>query len=284
VAVDIYGDQVHVAEYQAPRDVDPEAAAARLAEVQTALPAALDVTPEQIVYKVRQRQRGDEQYRKQDSSGELFSVREGRAQLLVNLRDYLDTGLFLDHRPLRLRLGREAERKDFLNLFSYTGAATVHAALGGARSTTSVDLSNTYLGWLRKNLAHNGLDETRNLIERADCMAWLQACGRHFDLILLDPPSFSNSRKLADSFDVQRDHPGLVRAAMAVLRPGGVLYFSNNRRGFRLDPVLAADFECEDITRSTLDPDFQRNSRIHQCWRLVAPAAAVRHDSPWSRR
>lgn len=284
VAVDIYGDQVHVAEYQAPRDVDPAAAAARLAEVQAALPAALDVSPEHIVYKVRQRQRGDEQYGKQDSSGELVSVREGGAQLLVNLRDYLDTGLFLDHRPLRLRLGREAERKDFLNLFCYTGAATVHAALGGARSTTSVDLSNTYLGWLRKNLAHNGLDETRNLLERADCLAWLQACGRRFDLILLDPPSFSNSRKLSESFDVQRDHAGLVRAAMAVLRPGGVLYFSNNRRGFRLDPALEADYPCEDITRSTLDPDFQRNSRIHQCWRLVAPATLPRHDSPWSRR
>lgn len=284
VAVDMYGDQVHVAEYQAPKDVDPAAAAARLAEVQSALPAALEVAPEQIVYKVRQRQRGDEQYRKQDSSGELISVREGGAQLLVNLRDYLDTGLFLDHRPLRLRLGREAQGKDFLNLFSYTGAATVHAALGGARSTTNVDLSNTYLGWLRKNLAHNGMDETRNLIERADCMAWLQACGRHFDLVLLDPPSFSNSRKLTESFDVQRDHSALVRAAMAVLRPGGVLYFSNNRRGFRLDPALAADFTCEDITRSTLDPDFQRNSRIHQCWRLVAPVKALRHDSPWSRR
>ncbi|MEQ8802450.1 MAG: bifunctional 23S rRNA (guanine(2069)-N(7))-methyltransferase RlmK/23S rRNA (guanine(2445)-N(2))-methyltransferase RlmL [Haliea sp.] len=284
VAVDIYGDQVHVAEYQAPRDVDPAAAVARLAEVQAALPAALDVKPEHIVYKVRQRQRGDEQYGKQASSGELVSVREGRAQLLVNLRDYLDTGLFLDHRPLRLRLGREAERKDFLNLFCYTGAATVHAALGGARSTTSVDLSNTYLGWLRKNLAHNGLDETRNLLERGDCLAWLQACGRRFDLILLDPPSFSNSRKLSESFDVQRDHAGLVRAAMAVLRPGGVLYFSNNRRGFRLDPALEADYPCEDITRSTLDPDFQRNSRIHQCWRLVAPATLPRHDSPWSRR
>lgn len=284
VAVDMYGEQVHVAEYQAPGGVDPAAAAARLAEVQAALPAALDVAPEDVVYKVRQRQRGDEQYGKQDSSGELFPVREGRAQLLVNLRDYLDTGLFLDHRPLRLRLAREAERKDFLNLFCYTGAATVHATLGGARSTTSVDLSNTYLGWLRKNLAHNGLDESRNLLERADCTAWLRACGRHFDLILLDPPSFSNSRKLAQSFDVQRDHPGLVRAAMAVLRPGGVLYFSNNRRGFRLDPALQSDFQCEDITRSTLDPDFQRNHRIHQCWRLVAPATTLRHDSPWSRR
>lgn len=270
VAVDIYGEQVHVAEYQAPRDVDPEAAAQRLAEVKAALPQALAVAPDAVVYKTRQRQRGDEQYRKQADSGEMLTVREGRARLLVNLRDYLDTGLFLDHRPLRLRLAREAAGKDFLNLFCYTGSATVHAALGGARSTTSVDLSNTYLGWLRKNLAHNGLDESRNRLVRADCSEWLESCEQQFDLVLLDPPSFSNSKKLSDSFDVQRDHAALLGAAMGVLRPGGVLYFSNNRRGFRLDPSVQEAWDCVDISRETLDPDFQRNPRIHTCWRCTA--------------
>ncbi|HEY7776491.1 MAG TPA: bifunctional 23S rRNA (guanine(2069)-N(7))-methyltransferase RlmK/23S rRNA (guanine(2445)-N(2))-methyltransferase RlmL, partial [Kineobactrum sp.] len=248
VAIDIYGDQVHVAEYQAPSGIDPEAAATRLLEVQAALPEALAVAPENIVYKTRQRQRGDEQYRKQDDSGEMHTVTEGRARLLVNLRDYLDTGLFLDHRPLRLRLAAEAQGKDFLNLYCYTGTATVHAALGGARTTTSVDLSNTYLGWLRKNLAHNGLDETRNLIQRADCQEWLQACEQQFDLILLDPPSFSNSKKLADAFDVQRDHLPLLHAAMARLRPTGVLYFSTNRRGFKLDAEVEHLYSCENIT------------------------------------
>ncbi|MFV0276828.1 MAG: bifunctional 23S rRNA (guanine(2069)-N(7))-methyltransferase RlmK/23S rRNA (guanine(2445)-N(2))-methyltransferase RlmL, partial [Parahaliea sp.] len=268
VAVDIYGARVHVAEYQAPRGVDPQAAARRLEEVMQALPQALDLSGGEIACKVRQRQRGGDQYARQDARGELLSVREGQARLLVNLHDYLDTGLFLDHRPLRRRIAAEARGRDFLNLFCYTGAASVHAALGGARSTTSVDLSNTYLGWLRKNLAHNGLGEAHNTVVRADCLAWLDQPGAEFDLIMLDPPSFSNSKAMQDSFDVQRDHPALVRAAMARLRPGGQLYFSNNRRGFKLDLSLAEAFDCQDITAQTLDPDFARNARIHVCHAL----------------
>lgn len=225
-----------------------------------------------IAYKQRQRQRGLQQYEKEDNRGELLTVAEGEARLLVNLHDYLDTGLFLDHRPLRRRIGEEARGKDFLNLFCYTGAATVLAALGGARSTTSVDLSHTYLGWLRKNLALNGLDEIRNAVLHKDCLEWLGACDAQFDLVLLDPPSFSNSRRMADSFDVQRDHGQLVRATMNLLRPQGVLYFSNNRRGFHLDDMVSEQFDCVDISRDTLDPDFQRNANIHRCW-------AIRHHS-----
>jgi len=268
VAVDVYGERVQVAEYQAPPGVDPEAAQRRLAQVRAVLPEALEIPPGAIVFKQRRRQRGADQYGKQASHGELFSVREGPAKLLVNLRDYLDTGLFLDHRPLRLRIGREARGADFLNLFCYTGAATVHAALGGARSTTSVDLSNTYLDWLRKNLAHNGLDETRNRLVRADCLRWLQAPAEswRYDLVLLDPPSFSNSRGMQDTLDVQRDHPELIRGAMALLREGGQLYFSNNRRGFKLDPALERDYLCQEITAQTLDPDFPRSPPPHRCW------------------
>ena len=268
VAVDIYGEDTHVAEYRAPDSVDPEAAAQRLAEVRAALPGALDVDPGRIWFKQRRRQRGNRQYQKQDSLGQLVSVREGPAKLLVNLGDYLDTGLFLDHRPLRRLIAGEASGADFLNLFCYTGSATVHAALGGARSTTSVDLSNTYLGWLRKNLAHNGLGEARNRVVRADCRTWLAEAAPDFDLILLDPPSFSNSKGMDGSFDVQRDHPELVRKAMARLRPQGSLYFSNNRRGFRLASDLAEEFDCQDIAAATLDPDFQRRPGIHHCWRL----------------
>jgi 23S rRNA (guanine2445-N2)-methyltransferase / 23S rRNA (guanine2069-N7)-methyltransferase len=274
VAVDIYAAQVHVAEYQAPRGVDPEAASRRMDEVRAALPVALDVSPEAIVYKQRRRQRGVEQYEKQAARGELLSVSEGPAKLLVNLHDYLDTGLFLDHRPLRLRIGREAKGRDFLNLFCYTGTASVHAALGGARCTTNVDMSNTYLSWLRKNLAHNGLDEARNTLVKADCLRWLEQAQGRYDLILLDPPSFSNSKGMEDSFDVQRDHPGLVRATMAVLRDGGQCYFSNNRRGFALDAALLDEFCCDDITAKTLDPDFQRNRKIHCCWSIRHRAGA----------
>ncbi len=270
VAVDIYGERTCVAEYQAPKGVNSQAAQRRLEEVQAALPQALGVAPDTIVYKQRRRQRGAQQYEKHDSRGELLSVFEPPARLLVNLLDYLDTGLFLDHRPLRRRIRAEAAGKDFLNLFCYTGSATVLAALGDARSTTSVDLSNTYLAWLRKNLAHNSLDETSNTVIRANCLEWLQQAQGRYDLILLDPPSFSNSSAMEESFDLQRDHVDLVRAAMAVLRSGGQLYFSNNRRGFKLDPVLAEEYHCEDITRLTLDPDFQRNPKIHCCWSIRA--------------
>lgn len=268
VAVDIYGEHVHVAEYQAPKQILPEVAEHRLAEVRAALPAALGVAADRIVFKQRSRQRGREQYTRRDSRGELLAVREGAATLLVNLHDYIDTGLFLDHRPLRLRLAQEARGKDFLNLFCYTGAATVHAALGGAHSTTSIDLSNTYLTWLQKNLAANQLEDARHTVVREDCRTWLARTRNRFDLILLDPPSFSNSKAMNDSFDVQRDHPELVRQAMAVLRKEGCLYFSNNRRGFALDESLAAEFACEDITAKTLPPDFQRHRKIHCCWRI----------------
>jgi 23S rRNA (guanine2445-N2)-methyltransferase / 23S rRNA (guanine2069-N7)-methyltransferase len=266
VAVDIYGDHVHVAEYQAPKQVAEEAAQRRLDEVRSALPAALGVDPQHIVYKQRSRQRGSEQYTRQDSRREMLTVREGRARLLVNLHDYIDTGLFLDHRPLRLRIGQEADGKDFLNLFCYTGAATVHAALGGAHSTTSVDLSNTYLNWLRQNLALNQFEGGRHNVVREDCQSWLARTRNRYDLILLDPPSFSNSKAMRESFDVQRDHPQLVRLAMAVLRNQGRMYFSNNRRGFVLDAQVQQEFACEDITAKTLPPDFQRNRKIHCCW------------------
>ncbi len=270
VAVDIYGDKLHVAEYMAPKDVDVDAASRRMEEVVAALPQALGINADAISYKRRQRQRGLTQYQKEDSRGELFSVREGQARVLVNLHDYLDTGLFLDHRPLRLRIGVEANGKDFLNLFCYTGVASIHAALGGARSTTSVDLSNTYLAWLRKNLAHNGLGETGNLMVKANCVDWLNEAQQTYDLILLDPPSFSNSKSMESSFDIQRDHLPLVRSAMAVLRPGGTLYFSNNRRGFVLDDALSSQYNCDNITRDTLPPDFQRNEKIHNCWRITS--------------
>jgi 23S rRNA (guanine2445-N2)-methyltransferase / 23S rRNA (guanine2069-N7)-methyltransferase len=268
VAVDVYGEHLHVAEYKAPKGIDPDAAARRLGEVVAALPEATGVPRSSISYKQRQRQRGLQQYQKENDRGELITVTEGDARLLVNLHDYLDTGLFLDHRPLRMRIAAEAAGKEFLNLFCYTGAATVHAAIGGARTTTSVDLSNTYTAWLRKNLAINGLDEIRNKVSQGDCMAWLENCEHQYDLVLLDPPSFSNSRSMEDSFDVQRDHGPLIRSTMKVLRPQGVMYFSNNRRGFRLDESLEDEFDCVDISRETLDPDFQRNPNIHRCWAI----------------
>lgn len=273
VAVDIYVGWAHVAEYTAPAGIDPQAAQLRLQDVMQAVPIALDITPSQVVLKQRQRQRGAAQYTRQGQSDHLLEVKEGRVSLLVNLWDYLDTGLFLDHRPLRLRLAEEARGGDFLNLFSYTGSATIHAAMGGARSTTSVDMSNTYLEWMRKNLAQNGLAETRHHLVRDDVRAWLAREGNSFDLVLLDPPSFSNSKRVEDSFDLQRDHVELIRASMRRLRSSGVLYFSNNKRKFQLDPVVADEFCCQDITAQTLDADFRRGRKPHVCFRITHPAA-----------
>jgi 23S rRNA (guanine2445-N2)-methyltransferase / 23S rRNA (guanine2069-N7)-methyltransferase len=203
-----------------------------------------------------------------DTRGEFLEVREGAAKLRVNLFDYLDTGLFLDHRPLRLQFAHEARGKRFLNLFCYTGAATVQAAVGGAARTTSVDLSATYLQWCADNLRANGIGGERHALVQADAMAWLEADRGEYDVVFCDPPTFSNSARAAD-FDVQREHVRLLRAAVARLAPGGTLYFSNNFRRFRLDTeAIAAFADVEDITPRTIPPDFARDARIHRCWRL----------------
>jgi 23S rRNA (guanine2445-N2)-methyltransferase / 23S rRNA (guanine2069-N7)-methyltransferase len=267
VAVDCYGDWVHVAEYAAPSSIDEAAAEARLRDALMAIPVALGVDPRRVMLKQRARQRGTRQYEKFDQRGEFMEVREGDARLLVNLTDYLDTGLFLDHRPVRRKIAELAGGKSFLNLFCYTATASVHAAVGGARTTTSVDMSQTYLDWARRNLALNGLSEARNHLIHADCRTWLADCKQQFDLILLDPPTFSNSKRMGDdTLDIQRDHVDLVHQAMRILAPDGVLIFSNNKVRFKLDPLLVEIFSVEDFNRQSLDPDFERSPDIHRCW------------------
>ncbi len=268
VAIDRYGTHLHVAEYQAPASVAEERAAARMEDIRQVVPLAFECAGEQVHYKQRRRQRGRDQYKRQEARGELLNVREGRAELLVNLNDYLDTGLFLDHRPLRLKIAAEAGGTHFLNLFCYTATASVHAALGGARSTTSVDLSNTYLDWARSNFEANGLGASRHRLERSDVRSWLVECEREYDLILLDPPSFSNSKRMEGSLDIQRDHLELLELAMARLAPEGTLYFSNNLRSFKLDAAAGERWQLLDISRSTIDADFQRRPNIHRCWQL----------------
>ncbi|WP_028694474.1 bifunctional 23S rRNA (guanine(2069)-N(7))-methyltransferase RlmK/23S rRNA (guanine(2445)-N(2))-methyltransferase RlmL [Pseudomonas cremoricolorata] len=268
LAVDVYQEWVHVQEYAAPRSIDPEKAQSRLIDALAAIPQVLGVAQQQVVLKRRERQSGTRQYERQATEGRFQEVSEGGVKLLVNLTDYLDTGLFLDHRPMRMRIQREAAGKRFLNLFCYTATASVHAAKGGARSTTSVDLSKTYLDWARRNLALNGFSE-RNRLEQGDVMAWLQAASDSYDLIFIDPPTFSNSKRMEGVFDVQRDHVELLDLAMARLAPGGVLYFSNNFRKFQLDEHLSQRYVVEEITAQTLDPDFARNNRIHRAWRIT---------------
>lgn len=283
LAIDLYhGEKLwaHVQEYQAPRQIDPASAQQRLQEALQLIPHVLDIPPMQLHFKVRRQQKGRRQYERQDRARQFHEVREGRCRLLVNFTDYLDTGLFLDHRITRQMLGQAARGKHFLNLFAYTASASVHAAMGGALSTTSVDLSRTYLDWAQANMHLNGFEGSEHTFIQADCMDWLHdeaALGApRYDLIFIDPPTFSNSKRMEQIFDVQRDHVWLIRQAMQLLRAGGVLYFSNNYRKFRLDEPALAGLHVEDITRQTLPKDFRRNPKIHQCWRIQNTPAPTR--------
>ena len=271
MAIDLYHDWVHVQEYAAPKSIDPEKASARLFDALAAIPQALNIDKSRVVIKRRERQSGTRQYERQSAQGQFLEVKEGGVKLLVNLTDYLDAGLFLDHRPMRMRIQREAAVKRFLNLFAYTATASVHAAKGGARSTTSVDLSRTYLDWARRNLSLNGFSD-KNRLEQSDVTVWLQACREEYDLIFIDPPTFSNSKRMEGVFDVQRDQVELIDLAMARLAPGGVLYFSNNFRKFVLDENLGQRYAVEEITAQTIDQDFARNSKIHRAWKITARA------------
>ena len=271
VAVDRYEQWLHVQEYAPPPSVDPARARERLEQVLAVLPAVLELPPEHLFLKVRQRQKGANQYQKQADRGRFHEVHEGPARFLVNFTDYLDTGLFLDHRTTRRLLGELAAGRRFLNLFGYTGAATVYAALGGATGTTTVDLSATYLDWARRNLELNGIRGSRHELIQADCRQWLARARDRYDLILLDPPTFSNSKRLEETFDVQRDHVELLRHVLRRLAPNGALIFSTNHRKFRLDRDALADVRIEDWSRRTRPPDFARNPKIHQCWRITQP-------------
>lgn len=269
MAIDLYHDWVHVQEYAAPKSIDPEKASGRMFDALAAIPQALSIDKSRVVVKRRERQSGTRQYERQAAQGKFVEVNEGGIKLLVNLTDYLDTGLFLDHRPMRMRIQKEAAGKRFLNLFCYTATASVHAAKGGARSTTSVDLSKTYLDWARRNLSLNGFSD-KNRLEQGDVMAWLEASRDEYDLIFIDPPTFSNSKRMEGVFDVQRDQVQLIDLAMARLAPGGVLYFSNNFRKFELEANLGERYAVEEITAQTIDPDFSRNAKIHRAWKIMA--------------
>jgi 23S rRNA (guanine2445-N2)-methyltransferase / 23S rRNA (guanine2069-N7)-methyltransferase len=269
VAVDLYEQWVHVQEYEAPATVDAKKAESRLREVLAVLPTVLEVPAENVFLKVRRRQKGTSQYEKFDQRGDFHEVGEGGCRFLVNFSDYLDTGLFLDHRPTRHLLRELAPGRRFLNLFAYTGAATVYAAAGGARSTTTVDMSQVYLDWARRNLALNGFSAPPHEFVRADCLEWLQRERRQFDLIFLDPPTFSTSKRMETTFDVQRDHVSLLQATAGLLAPDGVLIFSNNSRRFKMDREELPEFQVEEISRQTIPRDFERNPRIHNCWRIM---------------
>lgn len=275
-AVDIYESEAgerfaHVQEYQAPGHIETRTVERRFIELLAGVRSGLGLDDAHIAIKTRSRAPGGSQYGRVADRRELLVVREGRARLEINLHDYLDTGLFLDHRPVRLDIARRAAGGRMLNLFCYTGAASVHASIGGAASTTSVDLSNTYLEWARRNLLLNQQDLLRHELIAADVMSWLLAHRWRYDLIFCDPPTFSNSKR-AEDFDVQREHVELLRRCMGCLAPGGVLIFSNNFRRFvpAIDAITTFA-QCRETTAGTIDRDFARNPRIHRVFELRHP-------------
>ncbi|KTD61257.1 bifunctional 23S rRNA (guanine(2069)-N(7))-methyltransferase RlmK/23S rRNA (guanine(2445)-N(2))-methyltransferase RlmL [Legionella spiritensis] len=264
-AIDLYNDHAVLQEYSAPSSIPAHKAEKRSLEVIQVVPSVLGIAADNLVIKKRKQQKGKEQYQKLAQTKKTMVVTEGRAKFIVNLYDYLDTGLFLDHRPLRMRFSGLKPGSRFLNCFCYTATASVHAALGGAL-TTNVDMSKTYLKWAEDNFRLNHLDLDRHQFVHYDCLQWLKITPDKFDVIFMDPPSFSNSKRMTTTLDVQRDHEMLIQGAMGVLSSSGVLYFSTNRRQFRLADPLCQRYEVEDISKETLDPDFARNSRIHRCF------------------
>ena len=270
LAVDRYADHIVVQEYAAPKNIDENKARQRLLDAVNATLSVTGIETNKLILKVRQKQKGTNQYEKLANKGEYFYVNEYGAKLWVNLTDYLDTGLFLDHRLTRKMLGEMAQGKDVLNLFAYTGSATVHASLGKAKSTTTVDMSNTYLNWAEQNLLLNDIEGKQHKLIQADCLQWLEKCDRQFDLIFVDPPTFSNSKRMEDSWDVQRDHIKLMKNLKRILRPNGTIVFSNNKRGFKMDFAKLEELglSAVEISHKTLPLDFERNKQIHNCWLL----------------
>lgn len=269
VAIDQYGEWLVVQEYAPPKNIEAEKSQRRLQEVLLHLPAVMQVPASQVVLKVRQQQKGKNQYEKMDKQGKRLTIWENGAKLLVNLTDYLDTGLFLDHRTTREKVKALSKGKDVLNLFSYTGSVSVAAALGGARSVTTVDMSRTYLDWAKDNFEANKLKGPYHFVQ-ADCLQWLATHNGQYDFIFIDPPSFSNSKRMDQTWDVQRDHLAMLTDARKCLKSGGKLQFSNNKRGFKLDEsgVAALGFSIDNISQETLPEDFKRRPNIHQCWLL----------------
>ena len=282
-ALDVYEDWALLQEYDPPSEIEQAAARRRRDAAFAVVRELLGLEQSQLFFRLRERQRGSRQYTRRALLGELREAREGGLRFLVNPSDYLDTGLFLDQRITRSLVREQAQGRRFLNLFCYTATATVCAVAGGAVSSTSVDLSRTYLAWGKENLALNGYDGsmdprsgTHRLVQ-SDCLRWLAgAAGERntrFDLVYADVPTFSNSRQMEGTFDVQRDHVTLLAAVAGVLAPEGVVLFSTNKRRFRLDEerlLMEAGLYVRDITARTIPPDFALRAAAHRCWILHA--------------
>lgn len=272
LTLDRYGDHLHVAVWSRKRDREhPDAAHLRYVWLAQHIGAALGVDPTCVHLKERERQRGSQQYTQVDKQRRRFEVQEGGLKFLVNLSDYLDTGLFLDHRQTRAMVRDEAEGTEVLNLFAYTGSFSVYAAAGGAVKTTTVDLSQTYCDWAKANLALNGFNGRDHEVIRDDVKTFVRGAreaGMQWDIVVCDPPTFSNSKRTESTFDIEREQTPMMQALHQIIRPGGVLYYSTNFRKFTLNDSTFDGYDATEISQKTVPPDF-RDRRIHRCWRAL---------------
>jgi 23S rRNA (guanine2445-N2)-methyltransferase / 23S rRNA (guanine2069-N7)-methyltransferase len=272
-AIDVYGAWVIVQEYAPPKSLPEAVAKERLQQALLRIPTILNCPTQHVVVKQRSKQSGSSQYQKNSSSGKRITITEYGAKFLINPADYLDVGLFLDHRSTRQMFAQKAKHKHVLNLFCYTGSVSVHAALQGAKSVTSVDMSRTYINWAKDNFELNDIQGT-HVFEQADCLEWVKKRAQSnmpkFDAIFVDPPSFSNSKRMETTWDVQRDHIGLIKNALSCLKDDGFMYFSNNLRNFTLDQDAIDELgvKAVNISQKTLPEDFARNPKIHHCWEI----------------
>ncbi|QQX82183.1 bifunctional 23S rRNA (guanine(2069)-N(7))-methyltransferase RlmK/23S rRNA (guanine(2445)-N(2))-methyltransferase RlmL [Shewanella sp. KX20019] len=271
VAIDLYLDHVVIYEYAAPSEIPESVSKRRLTDVLIALPHAIGIDPNNIVLKTRERKKGISQYEKMTANKLELITTEYGAKFKLNLKEYLDTGLFLDHRLTRKMVGAKSKGRSVCNLFAYTGTASVHAAIGGATSVTTVDMSNTYINWAKENFALNGLNDDKYQFVQANCLQWIKRTHDRFDLIFIDPPTFSNSKRMEDSFDVLRDHVPLLSNLIKILNPGGEIIFSNNKRKFKMEiaDLEAAGMVVKNIDNQTLPLDYKRNPQIHNTWLIT---------------
>jgi len=277
VAIDKYDDWIHVQEYQAPKTVNKTRAFQRINDVIDVVADILETKQEYVVLKVRKKQEGSSQYQKQDRKDRKITIKENGLKFIINVYDYIDTGLFLDHRNTRQLIKKLANKRSFLNLFAYTGSVSVYAAAGGASSTTTVDMSNTYLNWAQENLSINGYSGDRHQFIRDDCLHWLQQAideKKKYQLIFIDPPTFSNSKKMTTSLDINRDHVALLSGCLALLDDDGKIIFSTNAKGFKLDSSLSELCFVKEITAITTTEDFKRKP-AHRCWCLAKQESAL---------
>jgi len=277
VAIDKYEDWIHVQEYQAPKTVNKTRAFQRINDVIDVVADILETKQEYVVLKVRKKQEGTSQYQKQDRKDRKIIVRENGLKFIINVYDYIDTGLFLDHRNTRQLVKKLANKRSFLNLFAYTGSVSVYAAAGGASTTTTVDMSNTYLNWAQENMSINGYSGDRHRFIRDDCLHWLQQAideKKKYQLIFIDPPTFSNSKKMTTSLDINRDHVALLSGCLALLDDDGQIIFSTNARGFKLDDSIDELCYVKEITAMTTPEDFRRKP-LHRCWCLAKQESAL---------